>query len=170
MHNRFHRDHHDNDLAILELASPLHFGPALIHLCLPTKDFSENILMHSGRAGMAASQNLDYMTLDECRGQMNVSHQLSNKMFCMKSQNGSENSISKTDEGGRLLPGTPVATMERGTAFLTGLLISSPKSHQVGSGGLVFTKLSRHLSWIRPRVKAAEDHMTPQVIQYPEDL
>uniref|UniRef100_A0A3P8SLP8 Protein Z, vitamin K-dependent plasma glycoprotein b n=1 Tax=Amphiprion percula TaxID=161767 RepID=A0A3P8SLP8_AMPPE len=243
LHNRFQADRHDNDLAFLQLDGALPFGPALIHLCLPTKDFSENILMHPGRTGIAKrltwdqnqnqSQNQDlvYMTLDECRRQLNVSHPLSNKMFCMKNQpsgnqhrtqqslnrshsrsqvpsgnhnetqrpggpsghwiqnqtqnqtqnaqNGSH-SLGRTSkfqnqepspleprsEAGRscdgLLPGTPVATVERGTAFLTGLLMSS------SSGGFVFTKLSRYLNWIQPRLEAAESHMTSQVSQYPK--
>ncbi|XP_034410251.1 protein Z, vitamin K-dependent plasma glycoprotein b [Cyclopterus lumpus] len=230
VHNGFRTDQQDNDLALLELAHPLSFGPAAIHLCLPDKDFSENILMHSGRSGVTTSrgsgrtQELVYMTLDECRVQSNVSHPLSNKMFCMRSQdgpsgnqngplgnqsgplrnlsqaqerlvgltvdqnqnpahNGTENynkskiqnqqslesdrrsrsEVSARRCGG-LPPGTAVATVERGTAFLTGLLMSSPSS----CDGLVFSKLSRYLSWIRPRLEAAEDHMTTQVHQYPE--
>ncbi|XP_039998541.1 venom prothrombin activator notecarin-D1-like [Xiphias gladius] len=220
IHEHFRLDHHDNDLAFLELARPLPFGPTLIHLCLPTKDFSENILMNSGRTGVTGrrgggpNQDPVYMTLDECRSQLNVSHPLSNKMFCMRTQNGrgpnsgqsgrqniqtgaqgtpngTENqngssssrrenqkpSVSKggsrSQVGGRprggLLPGTPVATTEQGTAFLTGLLISSSAGlDDSGSGSLVFTKLSRYLRWIRPRIEGAEVRMTPQVSQYPE--
>ncbi|KAM6893014.1 protein Z, vitamin K-dependent plasma glycoprotein b isoform 1-T1 [Lycodopsis pacificus] len=234
VHDSFRTDHHDNDLALLELARPLSFSPALILICLPKKDFSENVLMHSGRTGVATergaggrTQELVYMTLDECRTRLNVSHSLSNKMFCMRSQNGplgnrngpvgnrngpvgnrngplgnqngpvgnlngpvgnqnpaqngthngAENYESKilnqepsesdrrsrSEVGGGLLPGSPVATVDRGTAFLTGLLMSS------GCDGLVFTKLSRYLSWIRPRLEAAEDHMTSQVSQYPAE-
>lgn len=304
IHNRFHSHHHDHDLVLLKLASPLHFGPALIHLCLPTKDFSENILMHPGRTGIverrgvSRTQKLVYMMLDECRSQVNVSHPLSNKMFCMRRQNGaagnrnrvyrspngpsryqngaqqmlnrqngtqespdrplgnqngtqespnpslenqngsqespnrplgnqngsrenpnqpvgnhngsqkrlnghtvnqsqthdSQSGTPETPNGvenndpskirkasgaggsptskvrgkqcGGLLPGTPVATVDRGTAFLTGILVSS--SAGCDGGGLVFTKLSRYLGWIRPRLEAFEDHMTTQVSQYPE--
>ncbi|KAM8904587.1 uncharacterized protein AB9W97_008187 [Spinachia spinachia] len=220
VHDRFRTDHHDNDLALLELARPLSFGSALIQLCLPEKDFSENVLMHSGRTGVAAKrgmriQELVYMTLDECRSQIKVSHPLSNKMFCMRNPNGplgnrdgrlgnqnqplgnknrplgnhskslrnqtepseihnpAQNGTSKPSESdqrsevssrrcGGPLPGTPVATVDRGTAFLTGLMMSS------GCDSLVFTKLSRHLSWIRPRLEAIEGHMTLQVSQYPE--
>lgn len=229
IHDHFHLDHHDNDLALLQLATPLTFGPALIHLCLPEKDFSEYILMNSGRTGVGGRrrggrlQDLVYMTLDECRSQMNVSHPLSNKMFCMRRQIGergrqigplgsrhearrsSRNQTQISPSGARgpgraenynsssfkignqtssvsdgylrsevnsrrcsaLLPGSPVATVEQGTAFLTGLLISSPAGCD-GGGGLVFTKLSRYLRWIRPRLEVAEAHMTPQVSQYPE--
>ncbi|XP_071388638.1 protein Z, vitamin K-dependent plasma glycoprotein b [Centroberyx affinis] len=275
IHSRFRRDRRDDDLVLLQLARPLTFGPALSHLCLPTKDFSENVLMRSGRTGLAGGRpdgkttsdprSLVYVTLDECRSQLNVSHPISNKMFCMRIQNGggrqnqgerhndkqlqtgterkvralrstnshqsqnggqgspngtlkSQNGAERHDEiekhngrrlqtetenqnrsaiqngrqnpaeagggsrsevsGGRcgLLPGTPVATAERGTVFLTGLLISPPADcgepgERGGRGGrgLVFTKLSRYLAWISQRLKLAEDHMTSQVSQYPEE-
>lgn len=240
VHDRFRSQHHDNNLALLELAGPLPFGPALIQLCLPTKDFSENVLMHSGRTGVLKdtgaerNQDLVYMTLEECRSQMNFSHPLSNKMFCMRRQDGAEtgnqnhvggrpasghqnknlrshhrdhkalgnqnlvqrrqnqtqtsgvqfnrteNHNSSSPEGagrprtgvgasqcGDPLPGAPVATVEQGTAFLTGLMMSSGCDDR---GGLAFTKLSRYLSWIRPRLEAAEGHMTPQAREYPETL
>lgn len=213
LHERFHVDRHDNDLALLELVYQVDFGPAQIHVCLPSKDFCENILMHSGTTGIiktpgaSQTQELVYMTLDECRRQLKVSHPLSNKMFCMKqtggtgrqngplgNQNGMQNTTDAQTENqdqngvsGRpsgagngsknqndepiaaaarrcnhLLPGTPVATMDRGTAFLTGLLTSSPADC---GGGLVFTKVSRYLGWIKLRL---EDRMTPQIAEYPE--
>lgn len=225
VHNRYRRDHHDNDLALLELATPLSFGPALIHLCLPTRDFCENILMQSGRTGMAMKQGLDevedlvYMSLDECRSQLNVSHPLSNKMFCVNSlrepsgtrpepeqaqDRGAREEQNRTQEiqsraGGtpgnhmssktqnppleedghsgskvsrqhcdRRLTGTPVATAEQGTVFVTGLLMSSSAGCDSDGGSLVFTKLSRYLNWIQTRLEVAEDHMTPQVNLYPE--
>lgn len=244
IHNRFHTDHRDNDLALLELAAALPFGPTLIQLCLPTKDFSENVLMHPRRTGVMEEkeghQDLVYMTLDECHSQLNVSYQLTNKMFCMMRQNrtqgnqnralvtpntplGTENelhrmghsgaqsphghlashrghkrmmdrhpnnmdhthtggqgvsdgpqtnnsssSFDEPSEEGGLLPGAPVATVEHGTAYLTGLMISSP-ADSGGSSGLVFTKLSRYLSWIKSSLEATEDHMTPQVSEFPDN-
>ncbi|XP_068165664.1 protein Z, vitamin K-dependent plasma glycoprotein b [Antennarius striatus] len=211
IHERFRTDHPDNDLSLLELASPLPFGPTLFHLCLPTKDFCENILMHSGKVGVTkrrgygGTHKLAYMTLDECRGQLNVSHPLSNKMFCMRrhsqpggsrnvaperlrgpvvNDNGTTNatesgtgsvqpssgvgprSVAGSRPCGGPLPGTPMATLNHGTAFLTGLLMSS--TADCDGGGEVFTKVSRYLRWIKPRLTAAEDHMTPQERQYPE--
>lgn len=163
------------------------------------------------RQGVSRTQELVYMTLDECRSQLKASHPLSNKMFCMKQNgaagrqneslgnqngvqnqnqtqnsqngvpgkpNGAENSskiqnhefsaadsspMSKTRQCGHLLLGTPVATVDRGTMFLTGLLISS--STDCDGGSLVFTKLSRYLGWIKPRL---EDYKTPQARRYPK--
>lgn len=258
MHSRFRRDHHDNDLVLLQLARPLPFGPALFHACLPIKDFSENVLMRSGRGGLVGGQQsgrVTYLTLDECRSQLDLSHPISNKMFCMRgqheayrsqndpqgrdggvgqneterhigtrvqtgrvhrdesqgnanrapvsqqsqnktqgSQNGteSENGTLESQDGDKarrnqtrseiqndrqslsesevrrydLLPGTPVATEHKGTVFVTGLLISSHAGR--GERGLVFTKLSRHLAWLRQRLELTEDHMTSQVSQHPE--
>ncbi|XP_061156983.1 protein Z, vitamin K-dependent plasma glycoprotein b isoform X1 [Syngnathus typhle] len=171
LHKRFVLNRHDNDLAFLELSGPLPLGPFLRHLCLPTKDFSENILMYSGRTALAASMNrhldqkLIYLSLDECRGRLNVSLALSNKMFCVMGRTGK--TVTKTVSrdrlrstapqcGGGLLSAMPLATVERGTAFLTGLLIVPPKGCQ--ENGLVFTKVSRHLVWIRQHLEAVQSH------------
>uniref|UniRef100_A0A087XKV4 Protein Z, vitamin K-dependent plasma glycoprotein b n=1 Tax=Poecilia formosa TaxID=48698 RepID=A0A087XKV4_POEFO len=157
LHERFRSDRHDFDLVLLELATPMTFGPALSHLCLPTKDFSENILMHSGRTGLVdrrgrgQNQELVYMTLDECRGELNVSHPLSNKMFCMRRRN--RGGPRRTGPSARPETGPPG---RKDTAFLTGLLMSPTADCR----GQVFTKVSRYLNWIRPRLQVAEDHMT----------
>lgn len=199
-HPRFQAGRHDYNLAFLELTRPVKFSPSIIHLCLPTKDFCENVLMTSGRTGITARpgdgrmQEAAYMTLDECRVQLKSSHPVSNKMFCVKGnpQNRWENldmqDLEEKNLVGRsernntealahadlkscvpLLAGTPVATVDRGTIFLTGLLTSSPAD--CDSGGLVFTKLSRHLSWIQLKLDEAKNlDLVPQVNMYPETL
>lgn len=188
-HNRYRGRDPDHDLAFLVLAQPLEFSPALIHLCLPTKDFCEKVLMHSGtkgitkKQGASQTQELGYMTLEQCRGQLNVSHRLSNKMFCMRSNvaarspddhgfarmeagNSSEvqNAATKPRRCSHPLPGTPVATVDRGTAYLTGI-VKSPSSDC--DGGLVFTKISRYLSWIKMRMEELSNDMIPQINQFP---
>lgn len=192
LHPRFRRGHPDNDLAFLILVHPLKFSHALIHLCLPPKDFCEKILMHSGtkgftkRHGGGQTQELAYMTLDQCRNQMNVSHRLSNKMFCMRRTDAtrrpsypSEDGFSRPEAGnnsrvqnsatnsrqcGRLLPGTPVATVDQGTVYLTGLLKSA---YSDCDDGMVFTKISRYQSWINMLMEELDNDMIPQNIQFP---
>lgn len=200
LHPRFQAGRHDYNLAFLKLSRPLKFGPSIIHLCLPAKDFCENVLMTSGRTGITVMpgdvrmQDAAYVTLDDCRAKLMPSHPISNKMFCMKgkSQARRENldvlgPAEKNPAGGSernntevlahadlkscvaLLAGTPVATVDRGTIFLTGLLTSLPAD--CDSGGLVFTKLSRHLSWIQPLLEEAKNmEMMPQVNVYPGTL
>ncbi|XP_003966671.3 protein Z, vitamin K-dependent plasma glycoprotein b [Takifugu rubripes] len=192
LHPRFRRGHPDNDLAFLILVHPLKFSHALIHLCLPPKDFCEKILMHSGtkgftkRHGGGQTQELAYMTLDQCRNQMNVSHRLSNKMFCMRRTDATrrpsypskdgfsrpeagnnsrvQNSATNSRQCGRLLPGTPVATVDHGTVYLTGLLKSA---YSDCDDGKVFTKISRYQSWINMLMEELDNDMIPQNIQFP---
>lgn len=200
LHPRFQAGRHDYNLAFLRLTRPLKFCPSIIHLCLPAKDFCENVLMTSGRTGITAMsgdgcmQDAAYVTLDECRAQLKPPHPISNKMFCMKGNPqarrenpGVQDPAKKNVAGGSErnntegqarvdmescvppLAGTPVATVDRGTVFLTGLLTSSPVDRN--SGGLVFTKLSRHLSWIQPQLEEAKNlEIIPQVNTYPETL
>nr|XP_061802654.1 vitamin K-dependent protein Z-like [Nerophis lumbriciformis] len=176
IHNRYRPNHHDNDLAFLELTSPMPFGPNLHHLCLPNKDFCENILMYSSKVGVAATMNqsldpnLLYMSLEECRSQLNISVPLTNKMFCVTGKTGkivmhgqkvASNSTESSPvwQCGGLLPAMPLATMERGTAFLTGTLIVP--STGCDGNGLAFTKVSRHLVWIRQHLAAIESQEHP---------
>ncbi|XP_061572209.1 protein Z, vitamin K-dependent plasma glycoprotein b [Cololabis saira] len=185
-HERFRPDRHDNDLALLRLLRPLAFSPALVHLCLPTRDFSENILTQAGRVAVASGGGgRGYLPLDECRRRLDVSYPLSNKMLCTRNRTlaraeaSTSGSQTANDTGalaatavpaapawpcGGPAPGSPVATVEKGTAFLTGLLMSS-SAH---CHGQVFTRVSRYLSWIGPRVQAAEDHMTIQRRVHPD--
>lgn len=197
LHPRFQPGRHDYNLAFLVLTRPLKFSPLIIHLCLPAKDFCENVLMTSGRTGITAMagenrmQDATYVTLDECRAELKPLHPVSNKMFCMKEipqaprenldiQDPAEkNPVGRSERNNTevqahahskscapLLVGTPVATVDRGTIFLTGLLTSSPADCK--SGGLVFTKLSRHLSWIQSQLEEAQNlENIPQVNIYP---
>lgn len=167
VHRGFQLGRYDNDLVVLHLAMPLVFSPSLFPLCLPTKDFSENVLMHAGNPGMTwlgrGSEVVTYMTLDDCRRLLNASHPISNKMFCMAGQS--------RRHGQQKVAGhwqaSPVASQRHGTAFLTGLLLSQPPKGR----GLIFTKLSRFLPWITGtlgRIQRLHDDVTPQVSQYPK--
>lgn len=193
IHPRFRSGHFDDDLAFLVLVHPLKFSHALIHLCLPPKDFCEKILMQSKtkgftkRRGGSRTQELVYLTLDQCRLQLNISHRLNNKMFCMRPINARrpsnpfkladgfsrsaagnssrvQNPATSLRQCGRLSPGTPIATVDRGTAYLTGLA-KSPNSDC--DSGLVFTKISRYHSWIRTRLEELKNDMIPQISQFP---
>lgn len=195
VHRGYKNGNPNNDLALLKLKLPIPLGPSAFQVCLPTKDFSENVLMREGKEGVtrgpvktpSTPPRLSYLPLEHCRTQLNLSQPLSNKMFCMESQNGEmeRRSRIKIQNGGEgfnltaeavrageeagwscsLLPGTPMATVEGGTVFLTGVLLSH-MLHDCGQG-LVFTKMSRYLLWIQDHLDKAESEMTPQFSQYP---
>ncbi|KAM6945720.1 protein Z, vitamin K-dependent plasma glycoprotein b [Aplochiton taeniatus] len=174
-----------NDLVLLLLAQPLPLGPDLIPLCLPTKDFSENVLMRAQKTGMtgapepaassSAGPHLTYLAPERCHYR-----HLSNKMFCMENPEGEPDVEDKRSNSSHadvrlgaedrgnghcgLLPGSPIGTAEGGTVFLTGLSLSAPP-HDCRS--LVFTKLSRYLPWVKSQLSKAETHMVPQLTDYP---
>ena len=196
IHSRYKNGLPGDDLALLRLSLPIPFGPTHSKVCLPTKDFSENILMSDGKVGVTggpdkdplAPPHLTYLSHEDCSSKLNLSHSLSNKMFCMKSpekQNGHHGFRSLASHDGqdrfnrtgqevtdatpkacKLLPGAPLAAVEGATVFLTGMLLS-PMSHDCEQG-VVFTKLSRYLPWIEQHLELSEAEMTTQVSVYPE--
>lgn len=75
-------------------------------ICLPEKDFSENILMEDDKEGVLSSGPVrhTYMSLDDCRQHLNLTISLSNKMFCMKQHKLGAKKIEKENRpppGGR---------------------------------------------------------------------
>ncbi|KAI1899677.1 hypothetical protein AGOR_G00064240 [Albula goreensis] len=161
IHKRYKAGILGDDLAFLQLQKKIAFSSSAFHTCLPEKDFSENILMEPGRKGLAAGREpegagqggpllLSYLHLHGCQAGLNHSFMLTNKMFCTVTLAGDEGSEGSCG----LLPGTPLVTVEKNTAFLTGLLIP-PHTHNC-SRGHIFTKLSRYLPWIHQQLELFE--------------
>lgn len=151
-HKRFVSGQLEDNLAFLELRESIPQELRAVPLCLPEKDFSENILMRSGREGVVTGgARHSYLSLDDCRDSLNLTFSMTNKMFCMEKQKSKRVKCE-------LKSGSAVATVEGRTAFLTG--ISLTDGHCDDDDGLVFTKLSRYLHWIRPLLNAAEKQHT----------
>ncbi|XP_061083158.1 protein Z, vitamin K-dependent plasma glycoprotein b [Conger conger] len=155
VHKRYRTGEPEDNLAFLQVYRSIQFDTGVFPVCVPEKDFSENVLMEPGREGLVAGRGtggkrgspnrLAYLPLEECQGSLNVSFPLTNKMFCMAGWGGGSCA---------LLPGTPLVSVRKNTAFLTGL-ITSPQKHNC-SQGHVFTKLSRYLPWIRQELSLSE--------------
>lgn len=96
-HSRFKPGHPEYDLCFLQLKSSLPLGGFVMPLCLPEKDFSENILMEDDKEGVISSGPVrhTYMSLDDCREHLNITISLNNKMFCMKQHNLGIKNIEK---------------------------------------------------------------------------
>ncbi|KAG5261591.1 hypothetical protein AALO_G00286090 [Alosa alosa] len=88
-HSRYRPGQPEYDLCFLRLRSRLPLGDSAVPLCLPEKDFSENILMQDGEEGVISPGPVrhSYVSLDDCRVHLNLSFTLNNKMFCMKERN-----------------------------------------------------------------------------------
>lgn len=149
-HKRFVSGQMEDNLAFLELKESIPQELRSVPLCLPEKDFSENILMRSAREGVVmGGAKRSYLSLDDCRDSLNLTFLMTNKMFCMEKQKSKHVKCE-------VKSGSPVATVEGKTAFLTGISLSDG----LCDDGLVFTKLSRYLHWIRPLLNAAEKQHT----------
>ncbi|KAJ8350848.1 hypothetical protein SKAU_G00259780 [Synaphobranchus kaupii] len=149
LHKRYRQGEPGDDLALLQVYRSIRPGSGVFHTCLPEKDFSEQVLMEPGGDGWVAGALLSYLPLEECQSSLNLSFPLTNKMFCMA---GGWRGCGAC--GGGLPPGTPVVSVRKNTAFLTGLL-TTPQTHNC-SRGHVFTKLSRYLPWIRQQLELSE--------------
>lgn len=148
----------DDDLAFLELQEPFTQNTSIIPLCLPEKDYSENILTRAGREGVVTGgATRSYLSLDDCRDALNLSFLMTNKMFCMQKPQ-SEVSVRSGAKVCDVKSGSPVATVEGKTAFLTGVSLTADGCDD----GLLFTKLSRYLHWLRPLLLAAEKEQQQQ--------
>lgn len=156
LHTRYSTGKPHDDLAFLELKEPIALGSRTIQLCLPEKDFSENILMKFGKEGVVVggAEKPSYLSLDVCHSKLNLSFSLTNKMFCMEEREPDATRIRSQYKKKEcdLTSGSPVATVEGNTAFLTGLFLSQNDCRQ----GLVFTKISRYLPWIRKLLLSSE--------------
>lgn len=147
----------DDDLAFLQLKQPVPLSLDIIPLCLPEKDFSENVLMQTDREGVLANgaSHPSYLSLEDCQDKLNLTFSLTNKMFCMEERvpaGGMRLRSQQRRAQCDLKSGTPVATVEGNTAFLTGMSLIQSDCDQ----GLVFTKVSRYLHWIRPLLLRSE--------------
>lgn len=84
-HRRYKPGQPGYDLCFLRLRSRLPLGGSVMPLCLPEKDFSENILMQDGEEGVISPGSVhSYVSLEDCRDHLNLNFTLNNKMFCMK--------------------------------------------------------------------------------------
>ncbi|KPP75208.1 hypothetical protein Z043_105562, partial [Scleropages formosus] len=149
-----------DDLAFLQLRERIQFGRSAFQVCVPEKDFGENVLMKEGQSGLMGNMKRstagngahtsNYMPLELCRSRLNHTIPLTNKMFCTNSP-----SVTASDgDTCNFLPGTPIVSVKKNTVFLTGLLIPS-QVHKC-SLSYTFIKLSRYLSWIQQHLKRIE--------------
>nr|XP_023690555.1 venom prothrombin activator porpharin-D-like [Paramormyrops kingsleyae] len=152
VHDKYENNTTGSDLAMVQLWQHFPYGPAAFRACIAERDFSENVLMKVGRKGLVGTLSPSYLPLQLCQAELNLTFTLTNKMFCTNAQDAPK--AGRGQSGCGLLPGMPIVTMEKRTAFVTGLLISPPANDC--SKGYTFTKLSRYQPWIQSHLDNIE--------------
>lgn len=151
VHPSYVQDRPEYDLAVVELRDPVLLKREVIPVCLPEKDFADNVLMTAGATvtgwkesqdgsafqGPLSLNHLDYDSLSNCV----AAHPdlMTNKMGCTTRRPNADCSMSS---------GSPLVTLHRDVFFLTGVITKAPDADC--TKGYIFQKVSRHLGWLQP--------------------
>ncbi|XP_063809195.1 vitamin K-dependent protein Z [Pseudophryne corroboree] len=151
VHTKYSVDTGENNIAMLKLQNNITFHRHTLPICIPKKDFAENVLMPrvpgtvSGWQLLSQDDRLGLMPIQfsitetnkgTCELSLNVTQ--TNRMFC---------GLSTTNIDSVLADGSHLATEHNGTWFLTGitgLINTETRNPNV----FLFTKISRYLMWL----------------------
>lgn len=159
LYERYNHTNKDNDLALLQLQSPIKLGPYVIPICLPPKtgSFSRTLaairlstvsgwgrLAQSGPASVVLQRlEVPRVPLQECTQHTGL--QVTNNMLCAGFLEGGRDSC-QGDSGG------PLVTRYKDTNFLLGI-VSWGKGCAVEKSYGVYTRVANYLQWIDDNMK-----------------
>ncbi|KAE8625746.1 hypothetical protein XENTR_v10006379 [Xenopus tropicalis] len=153
VHMRYSEETGDNNIALLKLKEKIVFHNNSLPICIPQKDFAENVLVpfNTGLvSGWKSSSEEEADALipiqfytkytnrtEVCEQSLNVTQ--TNRMFCGVSHEAIDSELS---EGGHL------AVQHNGVWFLGGIM-GSWQPTLLNKGVFSFTKLSRYNMWLK---------------------
>ncbi|XP_043928575.1 coagulation factor X [Protopterus annectens] len=158
LHQNFLLKTYDNDIAVVKLEDEIKFNPQVIPVCLPNKDFSENVLMKQENAvisgfgriherGLQSTKlrklHVPYIERTKCVE--SSSFHVTQNMFCA----GYETEVKDACQGDS---GGPHVTAFNGIHFITGIVSWGEGCAREGKYG-IYTKVSKYLPWIRRTLK-----------------
>ncbi|KYO32788.1 coagulation factor IX [Alligator mississippiensis] len=148
---------HHNDIALLELESPLQLNSYVTPICIASKDFTNNLLKNGigtvsgwgsllfrGRPAQVL-QVLKVPYVDRSTCLKSSSFSILQNMFCAGYPAGGKDTCAG-DSGG------PYTTDIEGTWFLTGITSWGEDCAQKGKYG-IYTRVSRYVKWIQNMTK-----------------
>lgn len=152
IHIRYDEDTGENDIALLQLQEHIECSNHQLPVCIPERDFAEHILIPK-LAGTVIGWNMEggefqgnelqvsYLPTEDCEQMLNAS--LTNRQFCGHSQEA----IDKQLAGGSFM-----ATVYKGTWFLTGILGPWPLE-DADRKTFLFTNTARYMIWFKQKMK-----------------
>ncbi|KAM8976504.1 vitamin K-dependent protein Z [Pelodytes ibericus] len=152
VHMRYLEKTGDNDIAMLKLQGTITYNNHILPICIPQKDFAENILIPSNSGIISVwkqssdDDNLDLVSFDfpakntnkeTCESALNITQ--TNRMFC-----GMSEDVMDTP----MVDGGYFAVQHKGTWFLTGIM--GPRNSAISHPNVFsFTKISRYIMWLK---------------------
>ncbi|XP_075708653.1 vitamin K-dependent protein Z [Rhinoderma darwinii] len=152
IHIKYSRDNGDNNVALLKLEEGIKFHKHILPICIPQKDFAENVLiprvpgtvsgwtLDSGEHGMGTMPIQFTVTETDkatCEAAFNVTQ--TNRMFCGSSNKNIDSALAD---------GSHFSIQHNGVWFLTGMMGSI--NHESRNTNLFpFTKISRYIMWLK---------------------
>ncbi|KAG7276525.1 hypothetical protein CRUP_014266 [Coryphaenoides rupestris] len=155
-HPRYVEGLAENDLAVVELSQRIIFKNTVAPVCLPERDFADNVLMATGAGaypavvtgwkppkegldvqGLLTINHLAYETLAACQERL-PDLVVTNKMGC---------TAPRANADCTMCGGSPLLTVHRDAFFLTGV-VSLPPGGDC-SQGYVYQKVSRFQGWLQ---------------------
>ncbi|XP_068124188.1 vitamin K-dependent protein Z [Hyperolius riggenbachi] len=140
----------DNNVALVRLQDNIKLHKYALPICIPQKDFAENVLMPHVPGSVSGWKRPSNETQElqpihfsitptdkgTCELALNVTQ--TNRMFC---------GISKSNITSALVDGSHIAIEHKGTWFLVGIAQSS-KREANDPNVFLFTKISRFIMWL----------------------
>ncbi|KAM4711404.1 coagulation factor X-like [Anableps anableps] len=157
-HFKYSSQTYNNDIALIKLATPIRFTKYILPVCIPEKDFAENVLMRQkdgvvsgfgrlgeGRETATILQRLSVPYVDRHTCMESTQLRISLRMFCVGYDTTAKDAC-QGDSGG------PHVTSYRDTYFITGIVSWGEGCARKGKYG-VYTQVSKYILWIREAIK-----------------
>ncbi|XP_034376881.1 vitamin K-dependent protein Z [Arvicanthis niloticus] len=152
VHMRYDEESRENDVSLLELEKPLQCPSSGLPVCIPERDFAENVLIPRTE-GLLSGWLLNGTDLATTPMMLSVTQ--ADGEECEQTLNVTVTTRTSCEKGsvvmGPWVEGSVVARKHKGTWFLTGILGSPPPSGQ--SRMLLLTAVSRYSMWFNQIMK-----------------
>ncbi|KAM5181667.1 vitamin K-dependent protein Z [Mantella aurantiaca] len=150
VHSKYSRDTGDNNIALVKLQDSIKFHKHALPICIPQKDFAENVLMPrvpgivSGWK-LPSIKNLEFQRIkfsvkqtdkENCELAFNVTQ--TNRLFC---------GMTKSVMDSALVDGSHFTIEYNGAWFLVGMM-GTNNTEASSPNVFLFTKISRYIMWL----------------------
>nr|DBA33149.1 TPA: hypothetical protein GDO54_000877 [Pyxicephalus adspersus] len=150
VHSKYSRHTGENNIALVRLQYNIKFHKHALPICIPQKDFAENVLMPR-IPGMVTGwklpsnqstelQPIQFSATETDKGNCELAYNVtqSNRLFC---------GISKSSIDSALVDGSHFTIEHNGAWFLVGLM-GTNNAQESNPNVFLFTKISRYIMWL----------------------